>query len=144
MLSDRVNRIALSPTLRIAATAGQMRAEGIDVVDFSVGEPDFATPDNVKKAAHKAIDQNFTKYTANDGILELRKAICAKLKNDNALEHKPDEILVSPGAKFSLYLACMALLNEGEDLIIPSPFWVSYPDMARLCKAHPMSCGPVR
>jgi aspartate/methionine/tyrosine aminotransferase len=138
MLSDRVNRIALSPTLRIAATAGQMRAEGIDVVDFSVGEPDFPTPDNVKKAAHKAIDQNFTKYTANDGILELRKAICAKLRNDNALEYKPDEILVSPGAKFSLFLAFQALLNEGEDIIVPSPYWVSYPDMARLCKANPV------
>jgi aspartate/methionine/tyrosine aminotransferase len=136
MLSDRVNRIALSPTLRIAATAGQMRAEGIDVVDFSVGEPDFPTPENVKKAAHKALDQNFTKYTANDGIIDLRKAICAKLKNDNALEYKPDEILVSPGAKFSLFLAFQALLNEGEDVIVPSPYWVSYPDMAKLCKAH--------
>ena len=138
MLSDRVNRIALSPTLRIAATAGQMRAEGIDVVDFSVGEPDFPTPENVKKAGHKALDDNFTKYTANDGILDLRKAICAKLRNDNAIEYKPDEVIVSPGAKASLFFAIQALLNEGEDFIIPSPYWVSYPDMARLCKGHPV------
>ncbi len=138
MLSERVNRIALSPTLRINATATQMRAEGIDVVDFSVGEPDFPTPENVKRAGHKAIDENFTKYTNSDGIIELRKAICAKLKNDNALEYKPDEVIVSPGAKFSIYLALTALLNEGEDVIIPAPYWVSYPDQARLCKAHPV------
>jgi aspartate/methionine/tyrosine aminotransferase len=138
MLSERVNRIALSPTLRIAATATQMRAEGVDVVDFSIGEPDFPTPSNVKKAGSRAIDQDFTKYTANDGIPELRKAICAKLKADNGLVYAPDEVIASPGAKASLYFALTALLDDGEDVIIPAPYWVSYPDMVRLCKAHPV------
>ncbi len=136
MLSDRVNRIALSPTLRIAAKAGQMRAQGIDVVDFSVGEPDFPTPEPVKRAGKAAIDANFTKYTANDGIAELKAAISEKLRNENGLAYSPDEIVVSPGAKTCLFHLAMALFGPGDDVLIPSPYWVSYPDQVALAGAN--------
>src|SRR5512136_2542286 len=121
MLSDRVNRIALSPTLRINARATQMRAQGIDVVDFSVGEPDFPTPEPVKRAGEAAIDANFTKYTANDGIADLKAAICEKLQVDNGLKYSPDEVIVSPGAKTCLFHLGMALFGPGDDVLIPSP-----------------------
>ena len=139
MLSERANRIALSPTLRISARATQMRAQGIDVVDFSVGEPDFPTPDAVKRAAKAAIDANFTKYTANDGIPELKKAICEKLERDNGLKYSPDEVIVSAGAKNSLFNVAMALYDEGDDILIPAPYWVSYPDQCKLAKANPVA-----
>ncbi|HVN75714.1 MAG TPA: pyridoxal phosphate-dependent aminotransferase [Thermoanaerobaculaceae bacterium] len=138
MLSDRVNRIALSPTLRINARATQMRAQGIDVVDFSVGEPDFPTPEAVKRAGKAAIDANFTKYTANDGIPELKKAICEKLERENRLKYSPDEIVVSAGAKNSLFNVAMSLYDEGDDVLIPAPYWVSYPDQVKLAKANPV------
>jgi aspartate/methionine/tyrosine aminotransferase len=138
MLSDRANRIALSPTLRISARATQMRAQGIDVVDFSVGEPDFPTPEPIKRSAKAAIDANFTKYTANDGIPELKQAICAKLERDNNLHYSPDEVIVSAGAKNSLFNVAMALYDEGDDVLIPAPYWVSYPDQCKLAKANPV------
>ncbi len=138
MLSDRANRIALSPTLRINARATQMRGQGIDVVDFSVGEPDFPTPEVVKRAAKAALDANFTKYTANDGIPDLKKAICAKLERDNGLAYSPDEVIVSAGAKNSLFNVAMALYDEGDDILIPAPYWVSYPDQVKLAKANPV------
>ena len=138
MLSDRVNRIALSPTLRINARATQMRSQGIDVVDFSVGEPDFPTPEAVKRAGKAAIDANFTKYTANDGIPDLKKAICEKLERENGLKYSPDEIIVSAGAKNSLFNVAMALYDEGDDILIPAPYWVSYPDQVKLAKANPV------
>lgn len=138
MLSDRVNRIAASPTLKINARAQQMRAAGIDVIDLSVGEPDFPTPEVVKQAGKAAIDANFTKYTANDGILELRKAICEKLERDNQLSYAPDEILVSPGAKLSLFNLALALFSPGDDILIPAPYWVSYPDQVVLSGANPV------
>ncbi|KPJ61161.1 MAG: aminotransferase class I and II [Latescibacteria bacterium DG_63] len=138
MLSERVNRIGLSPTLRINATASAMKAQGIDVIDLSVGEPDFPTPSNVKEAGKRAIEADFTKYTPNDGVPELKQAIIEKLRRDNSVEYKPEEILVSPGAKCSLYHISVALLNEGEDVIIPVPYWVSYPDQVRLAKANPV------
>ena len=136
MLSERANRIALSPTLRINARATQMRAQGIDVVDFSVGEPDFPSPEAVKRAAKAAIDANFTKYTANDGIPELKKAICEKLERENGLKYAPDEIIVSAGAKNSLFNVAMALYDEGDDILIPAPYWVSYPDQVKLAKVE--------
>src|SRR5512136_782143 len=108
MISEKVQRIGASPTLKISAKAKSMKSEGIDVIDLSVGEPDFPTPDNIKQAAKKAIDDNFTKYTANDGILPLRKAICKKLKEENGLEYEPDQIIVSSGAKNCLYNLCVA------------------------------------
>ncbi|HQU32851.1 MAG TPA: aminotransferase class I/II-fold pyridoxal phosphate-dependent enzyme [Thermoanaerobaculaceae bacterium] len=138
MLSERANRIALSPTLRINARATQMRGQGIDVVDFSVGEPDFPTPEVVKRAAKAALDANFTKYTANDGIPDLKKAICGKLERDNGLAYSPDEIIVSAGAKNSLFNVAMALYDEGDDILIPAPYWVSYPDQVKLAKANPV------
>jgi len=138
MPSERANRIQLSPTMRIAARALAMQAQGIDVVDFSVGEPDFPTPEKIKNAAKAALDANFTKYTANDGIPELRYAICRKLERDNGLTYAPDEVLVSPGAKAALFCVVMALVDEGDDVIIPTPCWVSYPDQVRLARGNPV------
>jgi aspartate aminotransferase len=138
MLSQRVQRIALSPTLRIAARAQRMRAEGVDVVDLSAGEPDFPTPAAVVEAAKQALDAGFTKYTANDGILELRQAICARIARDSGVEWSPENVLVSPGAKNSLFNATTALLSEGDEAIVPAPYWVSYPDQAALAGATPV------
>lgn len=138
MLSDRVNRIALSPTLRIGAKAQQMRAQGADLVDFSVGEPDFPTPEPIKRAAKAALDADFTKYTANDGIPDLKAAIVEKLQRENGLRYGPDEIIVSPGAKTCLFHLAMALFSQGDDVLIPSPYWVSYPDQVTLAGANPV------
>jgi aspartate/methionine/tyrosine aminotransferase len=138
MLSERANRIALSPTLRITARALQMRAQGIDVVDFSVGEPDFPTPEPVKRAVKAAVDADFTKYTANDGIPELKAAIREKLLRENGLDYAADEIIVSPGAKNNLFDVAMALFGPGDDVLVPSPCWVSYPDQVRLAGANPV------
>ncbi|NWG00379.1 MAG: aminotransferase class I/II-fold pyridoxal phosphate-dependent enzyme [Thermoanaerobaculaceae bacterium] len=138
MLSERVNRIMLSPTLRISARAAQMRAQGIDVVDFSVGEPDFPTPEAVKRAAKAALDADFTKYTANDGIVELKRAICEKLERENGLHYTPDEVIVSTGAKNSLFNLAMSLFEPGDDILIPAPYWVSYPDQVKVCGANPV------
>lgn len=136
MLAERVNRITLSPTLRISARAQQMKAQGIDVVDFSAGEPDFPTPEVVKRAAKAAIDANFTKYVANDGIPELKRAIADKLERENAVRYSPDEIIVSVGAKACLFNVAQALYEPGDDVLIPAPYWVSYPDQVKLCGAN--------
>ncbi|KPK70020.1 aminotransferase class I and II [candidate division TA06 bacterium SM23_40] len=138
MIAERIQRIALSPTLRINATALAMKAEGIDVVDLSVGEPDFPTPENIKEAAKRAIDKNITKYTPNDGIPALKEAIRKKLRNENGLEYGPKEIIVSCGAKQCLYNLSVALYNKGEEAIIPAPYWVSYPQQVTLAKANPV------
>ncbi len=138
MLSDRVNRIVLSPTLRIGARAQQMRAEGIDVVDFSLGEPDFPTPAAVKRAAKAALDADFTKYVANDGIPELKHAICEKLKRDNGLSYTPDEVIVSTGGKNCLFNLAQSLFSHGDDVLIPTPHWVSYPEQVILAGANPV------
>jgi aspartate/methionine/tyrosine aminotransferase len=115
-----------------------MKAEGIDIIDLSAGEPDFFTPEGIKDAGKKAIDDNFTKYTANEGIPELKKAIIRKLREDNGVEYEPDEIIVSSGAKNCLYNLFVALLNKGEEVIIPAPYWVSYPQQVSLAKANPV------
>jgi aspartate/methionine/tyrosine aminotransferase len=138
MLTKRVNRITLSPTLRISAKAQEMRKEGIDIVDFSVGEPDFPTPEAVKKAGIKAIEENFTKYVANDGIPDLKAAIIEKLERENSIVYKKDEIIVSPGAKNCLMNLASALYEEGDDALIPTPCWVSYPDQVKLSGANPV------
>lgn len=138
MLADRIQRIGFSPTLRITAKAKQMADEGIDVVDLSVGEPDFPTPANIKEAGKRAIDNNFTKYTANEGIPKLREAIARKLKEDHGLDYDPSEIIVSSGAKNCLYNLCVALFNKDEEAIIPAPYWVSYPEMVKLAKGEPV------
>ncbi len=126
-VADRVSRVPASPTLKIAAKARAMVAEGIDVIDLSVGEPDFATPDHIKEAAKRAIDENFTKYTANTGVPELRQAIADRLRDDHGIDYAIEEIIVSPGAKSCLYNLCGAILNAGEEVILPAPYWVSYP-----------------
>ena len=138
MISERIAHIGASETLRINAKARELAAQGIDVVDLSVGEPDFPTPGNVKDAGKQAIDTDFTKYTANVGIPELRQAIAEKLKRDNNVEYSPDEIIVSSGAKNCLYNLWMAILNEGEEVIIPAPYWVSYPQQVLLAGGRPV------
>ena len=138
MISEKANQIGTSPTLKITAKAKAMKAEGIDVIDLSVGEPDFATPDNVKVAGIKAIEQNFTKYTENEGIPALKKAIVARLKEDYGLSYETNEVIVSSGAKSSLFHLFQALINEDEEVIIPSPFWVTYPQTVLLAKGKPI------
>ncbi len=134
MISEKVQRIGASPTLKISAKAKAMKAEGIDVIDLSVGEPDFPTPENIKEAGIKAIRDNFTKYTDSDGILPLRKAIAKRLKEDFGLEYGPKQIIVSAGAKSSLFHLVQALVDEGEEVIIPAPYWVTYPECVALAK----------
>jgi aspartate/methionine/tyrosine aminotransferase len=135
MLAERMKRIGFSPTLKISAKAKAMRAEGIDVIDLSVGEPDFPTPRNIREAAKCAIDEGHTKYTASEGTLELRRAIARKLRTDNRLDYDPaTEIIVSTGAKNSLYHLMVAIINKGEEVIVPAPYWVSYPEMVSLAK----------
>lgn len=138
MLSERSQRIKPSPTLAMDAKAKAMKAQGIDVVNFGVGEPDFDTPDHVKEAAIKAIKDGFTKYTPVGGIDDLKEAIINKFKADNNLDYAKEEVLVSCGAKHSLYNIAQALFNPGDEIIIPSPYWVSYPDQALLNDATPV------
>ncbi len=132
MVSEKANKIGESPTLKVTAKAKAMKAEGIDIIDLSVGEPDFPTPDNVKQAGVKAIEENFTKYTQNEGIPDLKDAIIKRLKEDHALEYKRNEIIVSSGAKSSLYHLIQALINDGDEVIIPAPYWVTYPHAVSL------------
>jgi aspartate aminotransferase len=137
-ISDRARRIAPSPTLAASAKAKQMQAEGIDVINFGAGEPDFDTPQHIKDAAIQSLLSGFTKYTPTSGTLELRKAICAKLERDNGLKYEPSNVIVSLGAKHSIYNAVLATVNPGEEVIIPSPYWVSYPEMVGLADAKPV------
>jgi aspartate aminotransferase len=137
-LAARVSRIAPSPTLAMAATAQAMAAQGIDVIDFSTGEPDFDTPEPVKAAAEAAIRSGFTKYTPSSGIDELRSAIAEKLKIEQGLQYDKSQILVSCGAKHSLYNVAEAVLEAGDEIIIPTPYWVSYADQAFLNDATPV------
>jgi len=134
MVSERVKQIGASPTLRIAAKAKALKAEGIDVVDLSIGEPDFPTPAGIKAAGIKAIEDNFTKYTENEGTPALRKAILARFKEDFGVAYAPNEIIVSSGAKSSLYHLMLALLDPGDEVIIPVPYWVTYPHQVKLAK----------
>jgi len=138
MISEKVQRIGASPTLKISAKAKAMKAEGIDVIDLSVGEPDFPTPANIKEAGIKAIRDNFTKYTESDGILALRKAIAKRLKEDYGVEYGPKQIIVSTGAKASLFHLVQALVDEGEEVIVPAPYWVTYPECIALAKGKPV------
>jgi len=137
-LSTRVQRVKPSPTLAITARAAQLKAEGKNIIGFGAGEPDFDTPDHIKAAAIEAINAGFTKYTAVNGTIELRKAVVAKFARDNQLEYTPEQILVSVGGKQSFYNMAQALLDEGDEVIIPAPYWVSYPDMVLLADATPV------
>jgi aspartate aminotransferase len=137
-LAARAGRIAPSPTLAMAATAKAMAAQGIDVVDFSSGEPDFDTPEPVKAAAEAAIRAGFTKYTPSSGTDELRHVIIDKLQREHGLRYEKSQVLVSCGAKHSLYNLAEALLEAGDEIIIPVPYWVSYADQALLNDATPV------
>src|SRR5919112_2330308 len=137
-LAARVGRIVPSPTLSITATAKAMAAQGIDVIDFASGEPDFDTPEPVKAAAEAAILAGFTKYTPSSGIDELREAIIEKLRAEQGLRYEKSQVLVSCGAKHSLYNVAEALLEAGDEIIIPTPYWVSYADQAFLNDATPV------
>lgn len=137
-LSNRLNRLAPSQTLAMSQKSGEMKAQGIDVINMSVGEPDFNTPDHIKEAAKKAVDENFSRYSPVPGYMDLRKAIVAKLKNENRLDYATSEILVSSGAKQSVCNTVMALVNDGEEVIIPAPYWVSYPQMVKLAGGTPV------
>ncbi len=137
-LSKRAALIKPSPTLSLEARAKAMRREGIDVISFSAGEPDFDTPNGVKNAAIKAIEGGFTKYTPSSGTDELRHAVANKLAKEQGLYYKPEEILISCGAKHSLYNIAMTLFEEGDEVIIPSPYWVTYPEQVLLCGARPV------
>ena len=137
-LSRLCSAISPSPTLAIDAKAKEMAANGRDVVSFCAGEPDFVTPQYIRTAAHEALDMGLTKYTPAAGTLALRQAICDKLLCDNALSYTPSQIVVSNGAKFSIYASLCALLNPGDEVIIPTPCWVSYPEMVRLAGGVPV------
>ena len=137
-LSNRLQRLAPSATLAMSQKSAEMKAQGIDVINMSVGEPDFNTPDHIKEAAKTAIDQNYSRYSPVPGYPELRKAIVEKLRRENGLEYTTNEILVSNGAKQSVCNTVMALVNPGEEVIIPAPYWVSYPQMALLAGGTPV------
>lgn len=137
-ISRVCSAIAPSPTLAIDAKAKEMRANGRDVISFCAGEPDFVTPQYIRTAAHEALDMGLTKYTPSAGTLELRTAICDKLRRDNGLTYTPGQIVVSNGAKSSLFLALSAVLNPGDEVLIPTPCWVSYPEMVRLAGGVPV------
>ncbi|WP_445369283.1 pyridoxal phosphate-dependent aminotransferase [Methylomonas sp. BW4-1] len=137
-LSNRVKAVKPSPTLAITARAAAMRAAGKDIIGLGAGEPDFDTPDHIKAAAIKAIHSGFTKYTAVDGTAGLKKAVIAKFKRDNGLDYQANQILVSCGGKQSFFNLAQALLNPGDEVIIPAPYWVSYPDMVLLADGVPV------
>jgi aspartate aminotransferase len=137
-LSYKAQAVSESQTLALSARAGAMKREGIDIVSLTAGEPDFPTPAHIKKAGIEAIEKNFTKYTANKGIAELLEAIAAKFKNENNIHWSPKEILVSSGAKHSIFNALQALCNPNDEVIIIAPYWVSYPEMVKLVDARPV------
>ncbi len=137
-LSLRLQRLAPSATLAMSQKSSEMKARGIDVINMSVGEPDFNTPDHIKEAAKRAVDENYSRYSPVPGYLDLRQAISDKLRRENGLEYSPAEILVSNGAKQSVCNTVMALVNPGDEVIIPAPYWVSYPQMALLAGGQPV------
>ncbi len=137
-LSHRVQRVKPSPTLAVTARVQELKAEGRDIIGLGAGEPDFDTPEHIKQAAIEAINGGFTKYTAVDGTATLKQAIISKFQRDNALEYAPEQVLVSCGGKQSFFNLCQALLNPGDEVIIPAPYWVSYPDMVLLAEGAPV------
>jgi len=137
-LAKRIQRVKPSPTLAVTARVAELRAAGKDIIGLGAGEPDFDTPDHIKAAAIQAIKDGFTRYTAVDGTPSLKNAIIAKFKRDNGLDYAADQILVSCGGKQSFYNLCQAMLNTGDEVIIPAPYWVSYPDMVLLAEGEPV------
>jgi aspartate aminotransferase len=137
-LAQRVRDLGFSPTLAVSDLARRLRAEGRDILDFSAGQPDFASPDAVKSAGRRAIDEDQTRYTATAGIDELRQAIVDRLQEKRGLRYTTGQVLVSPGAKASLYFACQALVGPGDEVLVPQPYWTSYPEQVRLAGAEPV------
>ena len=137
-LAKRITSISPSLTLAISAKAKAMKAAGEPVISFSVGEPDFNTPQNIIDAAKKALDDGHTKYTPSSGLLPLRKAICEKFEKDNGLSYEPSQIIVSDGAKHSIFNACYAIVDEGDEVIIPAPYWLTYPEVVKVCGGVPV------
>ena len=138
LLANRVEQIKPSFTLDMVTRAAELKAQGIDVINFSAGQPDFNTPDNILKVAKQAMDKGETKYTAGAGTLELRDAVCTKVKRENNLIISPDRVLISNGEKQSLSLACQALFQKGDEVIIFKPYWVSFPEFVTLADATPV------
>ena len=136
-LSERLKKINPSSTLAITSKAKKLKSEGYDIINFAAGEPDFDTPDFIKDAAVEAIKKGFTKYTPTTGTPELKKIICEKFKKDNGLDYSPNQVVVSCGAKHSIFNALFVLVNRGDEVLIPSPYWVSYPEMVNLCEGAP-------
>jgi aspartate aminotransferase len=143
-LSDAIARVKPSATIAVTTKANEMKRAGLDVIGLGSGEPDFDTPDNIKEAAIRAIREGKTKYTPSDGIPELKEAICGKFARENGLTYKPSQVNISPGGKAVIFNAFMATLNPGDEVVIPAPFWVSYPEMVLLAGAKPVTliCGP--
>ena len=137
-LADRVHKVLPSFTLQMVNRAAEMRSQGVNVINLSVGEPDFNTPDHIRRAAKEAMDNGFTKYTSGQGMLEFREAICNKLKQENGIEYTPDNILVSNGEKQSLYNVCQALFDADDKVVVFAPYWVSFPEFVRLSNAEPL------
>ena len=137
-IAQRVNKINPSFTLQMATKAADMRSRGVDVINFSVGEPDFNTPKHIRDAAKEALDQGYTKYTAGSGMIELRQAICEKLERENKISYDPSSIVVSNGEKQSLYNACQAMFNPNDNVVVFSPYWVSFPEFVKMAEANPV------
>src|SRR5262245_14292407 len=128
-IAERISSISVSSTMKVAADAEKLRSEGVDVVDFGAGEPDFPTPENVKQAAIRALEQNFTKYTAAGGTLELKQAVCERHAKDFGTDYKPAECLITVGGKHVIFNLMQALINPGDEVVIPVPYWVTYKDV---------------
>lgn len=137
-IATRIRNISPSLTLSVSAKAKAMKAAGEDVINFGVGEPDFSTPEHIADAAKEALDKGYTKYTPSSGLPELRRAICSKFRRDNGLEYEPSQIVVSNGAKHSIFNVCFALLDEGDEAIIPAPYWLTYPEIVKCCGGTPV------
>ena len=137
-LSDRINKLSTSQTLAMAALARELKFQGKDIISLSLGEPDFNTPDFIKEAAKKAIDENYSTYSPVDGYMDLKEAICRKFKRDNNLEYKPANVVVSTGAKQSLYNIAQVMLNDGDEVILPAPYWVSYFEIIKMSGGIPV------
>lgn len=138
MLSERIQNMVPSGTLEINARVFELREAGTEIINLSVGEPDFNTPDSAKIGGIKAIIENKTRYDKAPGLMELREAICAKLSKENGVEYTPDQIIVTNGAKQCITNACLALLNPGDEVLIPAPYWVSYPEIVKICGGKPV------
>src|SRR6516225_11838486 len=138
LLADRLARVKPSPPMAMTALATELKAAGRDIVGLSVGEPDFDTPPNIKVAAVAAINAGDTKYTVFDGRIELKQAVCCKFKRENGLNYEPSQITISSGGKQVLYNALVATISPGDEVVIPAPFWVSYPEMVLLCDGVPV------